>query len=574
MVNLAIDGKAVSVPEGTTILDAAKKIGVNIPTLCYLKDINEISACRICTVEVVGSKKLVAACSTPVWEGMEVYTSSQRVLSARVTNLSLILSEHNTNCTFCERSGNCALQTLAQEYDLRGVPYKQVPSKMDWDPSYPLIRDVSRCINCMRCVSVCEKVQTMRVWDVSGTGARTKVGVRDGLDLMDVNCTLCGQCITHCPVGALSSRADSTALIRAMGGKPDKVFVCQVAPAVRAAWGEDLGIPKEQATVGRMAAALRALGFDYVFDTDFSADLTIMEEGSEFLERISHREDYHWPMFTSCCPGWLRFVKTEFPEYIPNLSTAKSPQQMFGAVAKSYFAEKIGVAPENIVCVSFMPCTAKKYECAVEAVNDAAARDVDLVLTTRELAKMIRRYRIDVTALPEEEFDDPLGESTGAGVIFGTTGGVMEAALRSAYYLAVGENPDVDAFHAVRGVDGIKTATFDIKGTTIRTAVVSGLGNARKLMEAIQTGKVEYDFVEVMACPTGCAGGGGQPIRDSQELGEVRGEVLRELDRAKPIRFSHENASVQKLYEEYLEKPLSHRAHKLLHTDVAAWDLR
>ena len=573
MVRLTIDGKNVSVPEGTTILEAAKEIGINIPTLCYLKDINEISACRICSVEVVGSKKLVAACSTPVQEGMEVFTASQRVLEARVTNLTLILSEHNTNCTFCGRSGNCTLQTLAQEYDLRGVPYAHTPGKMNWNPNYPLIRDVSRCINCMRCVGICDKVQTMKVWDVSGTGARTKVGVREGLDLMEAGCTLCGQCITHCPVGALSARSDTMSLIRHMGSEPDKVYVCQVAPAVRAAWGEDLGLTREQATVGRMVAALRTLGFDYVFDTDFSADLTIMEEGSEFLERLSHKEDYRWPMFTSCCPGWLRFIKTEYPEYVPNLSTAKSPQQMFGAVTKSYFAEKIGVAPENIVCVSFMPCTAKKYECAVEAVNDAAAQDIDMVLTTRELAKMIRRYRVDVNALHEEEFDDPLGESTGAGVIFGTTGGVMEAALRSAYYLAAGENPRADAFRAVRGMDGIKTATFDIKGTKVRTAVAHGLGNARRLMEAIKAGQVEYDFVEVMACPTGCAGGGGQPIRDSQELGEVRGALLRKLDKEKPTRFSHENASVQKLYTEYLEKPLSHRAHKLLHTDVSQWKL-
>ena len=576
MVNLKIDGKAVSVPEGTRILDAAKQIGVNIPTLCFLRDVSEISACRICAVEIADSEKLVAACSTPVQEGMVIRTASQRVLEARATNLMLILSQHNSNCTFCARSGNCALQTLAQDYNMRGTGFAHKPDELNWNMKYPLIRDASRCINCMRCIAVCDKIQTMGVWDVSGTGARTKVGVRDGLDLMDAGCTLCGQCITHCPCGALSARADSKHLMRAMSGNADKkkVFVCQVAPAVRAAWGEDLGLPKEQATVGRMVAALRAMGFDYVFDTDFSADLTIMEEGSEFLERLSHREDYRWPMFTSCCPGWLRFIKTEFPEYVPNLSTAKSPQQMFGAVAKSYFAEKIGRDPEDIVCVSFMPCTAKKYECAVEAVNDAAARDVDMVITTREFAKMLRRYRIDARALPEEDFDDPLGESTGAGVIFGTTGGVMEAALRSAYYLATGENPDVDAFRAVRGMDGVKSATFDVKGTKVRTAVVNGLGNARKLMEAIRKGKAEYDFVEVMACPTGCGGGGGQPIRDGQELGEGRGRCLRELDAAKPIRFSHENASVQKLYEEYLEKPLSHRAHKLLHTDVREWSLK
>lgn len=573
MVNLKIDGKSVAVPEGSTILEAARQAGVNIPTLCYLKDVNEISACRVCCVEVAGSEKLVPSCSTPAVEGMEVFTHTTRVLQARVTNVSLILSQHNSTCTACTRSGNCALQSLAS--DITYTPaYEVFPRKMDWDTHYPLIRDNSRCINCMRCVSVCEKIQTMRVWDVSGTGARTHVGVREGLDLMDTNCTLCGQCITHCPVGALYSRDDAVKLVRRLGNRHDKVFICQVAPAVRTAWGEDLGLSPEQATVGRMAAALRAIGFDYVFDTDFSADLTIMEEGSEFLERLSHKEDYPWPMFTSCCPGWLRFIKTEFPELVPNLSTAKSPQQMFGATAKSYFAEKIGRDPEDIVCVSFMPCTAKKYECAVEAVNDAATRDVDMVLTTRELAKMLRNFRINVAELPEEDFDDPLGESTGAGVIFGTTGGVMEAALRSAYYLATGSNPDPDAFHAVRGMEGIKAATFDIEGTKVRTAVANGLGNARKLVEAIKAGKAEYDFVEIMACPTGCSGGGGQPIRDGQELGERRGSILRRLDVEKPIRFSHDNPSIQKLYSEYLEKPLSHRAHKLLHTDVSQWSLK
>ena len=573
MVNLTIDGRAVSVPEGTKILDAAKLAGVDIPTLCYLEKINEISACRVCAVEVKGSEKLVASCSTPVQEGMEVLTRSLRVLEARVTNVSLILSQHNSSCTTCSRNGNCTLQSLTADMNLRRLPYSATPPEMNWNEKYPLIRDASRCIKCMRCISVCDKVQTMRVWDVSGTGARTKVGVRDGKDLMDVNCALCGQCITHCPVGALYTRNDSRKALRRMQREKDKVFVCQVAPAVRAAWGEDLGLPREVATVGRMTAALKTIGFDYVFDTDFSADLTIMEEGSEFLERLAHKEDYRWPMFTSCCPGWLRFIKTEFPEYIPNLSTAKSPQQMFGAVAKSYFAKKLGRDPEDIVCVSFMPCTAKKYECGVEAVNDAASRDVDMVMTTRELARQLRGLRVNVAELPEVEFDSPLGESTGAGVIFGTTGGVMEAALRSAYFLATGEKPDVDAFRAVRGMDGIKSATFDVQGTKVRTAVANGLGNARKLMEAIKAGKVEYDFVEIMACPTGCAGGGGQPIRERRELGELRGAYLRKLDEEMPLRFSHENPAVQKLYEEYLEKPMSHKAHELLHTDVSKWSL-
>jgi NADH-quinone oxidoreductase subunit G len=573
MVNLTIDGKAVSVPQGTRLLDAARAAGVVIPTLCYLEGINEIAGCRVCVVEIEGSEKLVASCTTPVQEGMVVHTHSRRVLEARFMNVSLILSRHNSSCTTCGRNGNCTLQTLSADLDIHKLPYERTVDKMDWNTGYPLIRDASRCVNCMRCIAVCDKVQGLGVWDVSGTGARTKVGVRDGLDLMDAGCALCGQCITHCPVGALSARSDTRRLIRRMNDK-DKIFVCQVAPAVRAAWGEDLGLSREEATVGRMAAALRAIGFDYVFDTDFSADLTILEEGSELLERLRHRERYPWPMFTSCCPGWLRFVKTEYPRFLPNLSTAKSPQQMFGAVAKSYFAQKLGVDPERMVCVSFMPCTAKKYESAVEAVNDAAVRDVDLVLTTRELAKLLRTYRINVRTLPEEEFDSPLGEGSGAGVIFGTTGGVMEAALRSAYYLAAGENPDPDAFHAVRGMDGIKSATFDLNGTKLRCAVAHGLGSARTLMEAIRTGRAEYDFVEVMACPAGCAGGGGQPIRDRQELGAVRGETLRKLDREAPVRFSHENQSVQALYREFLGQPLSPKAHELLHTDAARWSLK
>ena len=575
MVNLTIDGRAVSVPEGTKILDAAREIGANIPTLCYLKEINEISACRVCAVEVTGSEKLVPACSTAVEEGMEVFTHSARVMQARVTNVSLILSQHNAHCVACTRSGNCALQSLAADINYQ-PPFEVTPAEMSWNKKYPLIRDSSRCIKCMRCVAVCDKIQTMHVWDVLGTGARTTVGVREGKDLMDVNCTLCGQCITHCPVGALYARDDAVKVARGIGLKKEKnkVYICQVAPAVRSAWGDDVGLAKEQATVGRMVAALRAIGFDYVFDTDFSADLTIMEEGSEFIERLTHKDQYPWPMFTSCCPGWLRFIKMEFPEYVPNLSTAKSPQGMFGAIAKSYFAEKIGRDPEDIVCVSFMPCTAKKWECGVEAINDAASRDVDTVLTTRELARMLRNFRINVAALPEEEFDDPLGESTGAGVIFGTTGGVMEAALRSAYYLVTGENPDADAFHAVRGMDGIKSATFEINGIKVRTAVANGLGNTRKLLEAIKRGEAEYDFVEIMACPTGCAGGGGQPIRDGQELGESRGAILRRLDEEKAIRFSHENPSIQTLYKEYLEKPLGHKSHKLLHTDVSKWSLK
>jgi NADH-quinone oxidoreductase subunit G len=425
----------------------------------------------------------------------------------------------------------------------------------------------------MRCVAVCDKIQDMHVWDVTGTGARTAVAVRDRKDIHDAGCTLCGQCITHCPVGALRARDDTLKVFDALAD-PDKICVVQVAPAVRAAWGEDLGLSREDATVGRMVAVLKAIGFDYVFDTDFSADLTIMEEGSEFVQRMTHPDQYKLPMFTSCCPGWVRYVKIRYPELAGNLSTAKSPQQMFGAVAKTYFARKIGVDPSKIFCVSVMPCTAKKYECAVDAVNDAGAgRDVDLSITTRELARMTRVCQIEPLTAGEAEFDDPLGEGTGAGVIFGATGGVMEAALRSAYYLITGENPDPDAFSGVRGLDGWKERTFKAGDVTVRTAVANGLGNATKLVEAIKRGQVSYDFVEIMACPTGCAGGGGQPIRDGQELGGERGQILYTLDRNAPTRFSHENASVQQLYRDYLEAPLSHEAHHLLHTDITQWKL-
>jgi NADH-quinone oxidoreductase subunit G len=573
MVTLTIDGRTVTVEEGTTILRAAQKVGIRIPTLCYLKDINEIGACRVCVVEIDGGDKLAAACNAICEDGMVVRTNTVRVRETRRLNVEMILSRHHTNCTSCVRSGNCTLQSLARDMNVLELPFPQEPVFRPWDHTYPLIRDMSKCVNCMRCVAVCDKIQDMHVWDVTGTGARTAVAVRDRKDIHDAGCTLCGQCITHCPVGALRARDDTLKVFDALAD-PEKICVVQVAPAVRAAWGEDLNLSREDATVGRMVAVLKAIGFDYVFDTDFSADLTIMEEGSEFIERMTHPDQYKLPMFTSCCPGWVRYVKIRYPELAENLSTAKSPQQMFGAVAKTYFAKKIGVDPEKIFCVSVMPCTAKKYECAVDAVNDAGAgRDVDLSITTRELARMTRVCQIEPLTAGEAEFDDPLGEGTGAGVIFGATGGVMEAALRSAYYLITGENPDPDAFSGVRGLDGWKERTFKAGDVTVRTAVANGLGNATKLIEAIKRGQVSYDFVEIMACPTGCSGGGGQPIRDGQELGGERGQILYHLDREAPTRFSHENASVQQLYSEFLEKPLSHEAHHLLHTDITQWKL-
>lgn len=574
MVTLTIDGLKVTVPPETTILDAAKAVSIKIPTLCYLKEINEIAACRICMVEVEGLERLVPACTTRVREGMVVHTATDRVKRTRRINLRLILSQHNANCPLCIRNGNCSLQDLARDNNLIYNPYPQnIPSK-PWDVTNYLIRDESKCVKCMRCIQICDKVQSMQIWDVVGTGSRTTVGVSLNRTLQESDCALCGQCVTHCPVGALRAR-DDLQRVYACVKNPELTTIVQVAPAVRAAWAEHLGLTKEEATTGRMVAALRRLGFDYIFDTNFTADLTIMEEGSEFIERFTHKADYAWPMFTSCCPGWVRFIKGQYPQYVDNLSTAKSPQQMFGAIAKSYFAEKKGLDPHKIRVISVMPCTAKKSECDQPNQNDACGDpDVDYVLTTRELERMMRADNIDPSRLPESDFDSPLGSGTGAAVIFGATGGVMDAALRSAYYLITGSNPDPDAFTAVRGMDGWKEAKFPIPGAgEVKVAVVSGLGNTRKLMEAIDKGWVEYDFVEVMACPGGCAGGGGQPIHDGQELAEERGDILWTLDKNAPIRYSHENREVTTLYAEYLGHPLGHKSHHLLHTDHHGWDM-
>ncbi len=574
MVTLTIDKKTVTVPEGTTILEAARSVNIDIPTLCYLKDINEIGACRICMVEVEGYERLIPSCNNVVAPGMTVYTNSPRAREARRVNLRLLLSQHDTRCTQCTRSGNCKLQTLTNDYNLLGDHYildlKNIPD----DYSNPVVRVENRCVRCMRCIQICEKVQTMGIWDLMGTGSHTTIGVGRARTLAESECTFCGQCITHCPVGALQERDDTGKVFDALAD-PDKITVVQIAPAVRAAWAEHYHLDPKFATAQRMVSALKVMGFDYVFDTDFTADLTIMEEGSEFIQRFTHRDQYRWPMFTSCCPGWVRFLKSQYPGYTANLSTAKSPQGMFGAVAKSYFADKLGVDPRRIFVVSIMPCTAKKAERAIPNLNDACGEpDVDVVLTTREMVRMFRGEQIAPATLPETPFDSPLGTSTGAAVIFGATGGVMDAALRSAYYLVTGQNPDADAFTAVRGMDGWKEATITIPGAgDVRVAVVSGLGNTRRLMEAVSSGRVRYDFVEVMACPGGCAGGGGQPIHDGAELAAYRGDVLWGIDKNAAVRFSHENPDVQALYAEFLKKPLSHRAHELLHTEYDSWDI-
>ena len=566
MVNIIINGQPVSVPEGTTIADAAAATGTKIPRLCFLKDINEIGACRVCVVEIEGKDSLVASCNTVVSEGMSIQTHSKKALDARKTNVELILSQHDYRCATCIRSGNCELQAIAQDMNIHEIRFPQKYEEQNWNEDFPLVRNASKCIKCMRCVQVCDKVQGLGVWDIVNTGRRTSVNVSNGATIEAADCALCGQCITHCPVGALHERDDVHKLIEAIADE-DKIVVLQIAPAVRAAWGEPFGLTREQATVKRLVAALRKANIDYIFDTDFTADLTIMEEGYELLDRLAHKEDHAWPMFTSCCPGWVRFIKSQYPDMVPQLSTAKSPQQMFGAVAKTYYAQLLDVEPERIFSVSIMPCTAKKAEADMpEMRSTEAGPDIDVVITTRELGNFLRSMHIDLASLEEEEFDMPLGIGSGAGVIFGATGGVMEAALRSAYYFVTGENPDADAFSVVRGANGIREAEVEIAGAKVRAAIVSGLGETRKLIEAIRRGEAEYDFVEVMACPGGCAGGGGQPICHGKELAAERGANLYKLDKESTIRFSHENPSIKAIYEEVFDKPNSHKAHELLHT--------
>ena len=576
MVNIKINDVPISVEEGTTILEACREAKMIVPTLCYLKDINEIGACRVCVVEVKGIERLVTSCNNTVKEGMEIYTNSPKVRDARRINIKMILSQHNCFCPTCVRSGNCQLQKVANDLEFGSGTFKQHITEEKWPMDFPLIRDESKCIKCMRCIQICDKVQSLKVWDIAKTGSRTTVNVSLGRNIKEADCALCGQCITHCPVAALSGRDDKRPVFSQNGmlNTRRKTTVVQVAPAVRTAWAEAFRLSRKFASPERLAGALRLMGFDYVFDTTYAADLTIMEEGSEFLERLKNKEDYQWPMFTSCCPGWVRFLKSQYPDMVDCLSTAKSPQQMQGAIIKNYFADKIHEDPENIFSVSIMPCIAKKAECALPTMDSTGTGpDVDVVLNTREFVDYMKSLNIDVYGLPEDRFDSPCGEGTGAAVIFGATGGVMEAALRSCYYLATGENPDPDAFHSVRGMDGWKEASIDIAGTEVKVAVVSGLGNARKLIEAIRRGEVFYHFVEVMACPGGCVGGGGQPIHEGKEMAEIRSKNLYFLDSHNERRFSHENPEVLKTYEEYLEKPLSRMSHKLLHTDHHAWDM-
>ncbi|MDY2986018.1 MAG: [FeFe] hydrogenase, group A [Peptoniphilus sp.] len=576
MVNLTIDNVKIEVAEGTTIMQAAKSKGIEIPHLCYLKDLNEIAACRVCVVEVEGKGKLITACNNVVEEDMVIFTNSPKVMLDRMRTVQMILSQHDCKCATCVRSGNCSLQKLSNDLNIQDVLYEENLEHQVWDNSFPLIRDSKKCIKCMRCIQVCDKMQSLNIWELEGTGARTTVNISGSRTIAESDCSLCGQCITHCPVGALKERDDTSKLWEAIASE-DKIVVVQVAPAVRTSWGEEVGLDIKDATVNKIFDALKKMGVDYVFDTAYSADLTIMEEANEFLDRFNNNELDERPMFTSCCPGWLRFIKGQFPHLVPQLSTAKSPMQMFGSVMKTYFAEKIGKKPENIYSVAVMPCLAKKGESEMELFyEEYAGHDTDCVITTRELVRMLRAAHINSNTLEDIEPDKLFEKSSGAGVIFGATGGVMEAALRTAYYTIMGENCSPDAFEVVRAESqdtGVSEASFNLNGIKLRVAAVNGLGNARKLIEEIERGEKKYDFVEVMACPGGCVGGGGQPIHDGDELAFERGKNLYFLDKKSELRYSHENEDVKSLYENYFDKPNSHKAHMLLHTDHNSWEM-
>ena len=571
-VNVKINGKDYSVPAGSTILEACRIAGVEIPTLCYLKGINEIGACRMCVVEVKKARTLVAACVYPVNEGIEITTNSARVLEARKKTLSLILSNHDRKCLSCVRSSKCELQTLAHDMGVEDEGYYDgVRSESIEDVSAAhMIRDNNKCILCRRCTAVCEKVQAVGVIGANGRGFKTRITSPFEMGLGETSCVCCGQCIAVCPVGALKEK-DYTEEVQKAINDPEKFVVVQTAPAVRAALGEEFGYPMGTPVEGKMAAALRRMGFDKVFDTDFSADLTIMEEANEFVERVKNGGKL--PLITSCSPGWIKFCEHYFPELTENLSTCKSPQQMFGATLKTYYAQKMGIDPKKIVSVSVMPCTAKKFEIGRDDQSAAGPGipDLDYSITTRELARMIKHHGIKFRELPDEGFDDPLGESTGAAVIFGATGGVMEAALRTAVEWITGQELKAVDFKEVRGTQGIKEATYNVAGMDVKVAVASGLANAKEILTKVRDGKADYHFIEIMACPGGCVNGGGQPqvhasIRNTVDIRAERAKALYQLDSGMKIRKSHENPSIKKVYAEFYEKPGSHKAHECLHT--------
>ena len=571
-VNITIDGVNIEVEDNITVLEAARQAGIEIPTLCYLKELNQIGACRICLVEVQGARGLQASCSYPVSEGLVVRTNTKEVLEARKATLELILSNHKKNCLSCSRNTDCELQALAEKMQVGDVIYEGTAEDELDDLSTSIVRDNSKCILCRRCVAVCKKVQTVGAIDVAYRGMASKVTPAFNKSLKDSNCINCGQCVAVCPVGALTIKYDMDRVWEALQN-PDLHVVVQTAPAVRAALGEEFDMPIGTAVTGKMAAALKRLGFDRVLDTNTGADFTIMEEGTEFIERL--KENKNLPLITSCSPGWVKFLEQEFPDLIPNLSSAKSPMSMYGALIKSYYAKEQGIDPDKIFVVAVMPCTAKKFECERPELGEDGRKDVDAVITTVELAKMIKKAGIMFDKLSDESFDEPFGEATGAATIFGTTGGVMEAAVRTVAEILEGKEIDRIEYEEVRGNETLKEAELEIAGTKVKIAVVSGLGNARKLMERVRKGEADYQFIEVMACPSGCIMGGGQPRKILKERAgiDVRGERRKALyneDKRLPLRKSHQNPYVKKVYDEFLKNPGSEVAHHLLHTHYEA----
>lgn len=569
MINLKIDDKEIQVEEGTTILQAARQASIDIPTLCFLKDINEIGDCRMCIVQVDGRRGFATSCIQKVEEGMVVKTHSKEVIEARKVILDLILSNHQRDCLTCTRNGNCELQNLAMKFNVTGIEYEGETNKHQIDDLSPsIVRDFNKCILCRRCVSVCKKVQEIGAIDCINRGFNSCISTVGDNSLNDVNCTFCGQCIEACPVGALREK-DSIEEAWEKLKDPDTYVIVQTAPAVRVALGEEFGMPIGTNVTGKMVAALKRLGFDKVFDTNTGADFTIMEEGTEFIQRLN--ENYNLPMITSCSPGWVRYVEANYPENIKYLSSCKSPHEMFGALIKTYYAEKNNIDPEKIYVVSVMPCIAKKYERQRTELKNNGMYDVDCVLTTRELARMIKQANIEFSELENEEFDNPMGEATGAGAIFGVTGGVMEAALRTASEILSGEELENIDFKQVRGEEGIRRAILKIGERDIKVVVANGLGNAKIIMEEIKSGKADYQFVEIMACPGGCIMGGGQPIKNSKiratvDVRKKRADAMYTIDEKSRIRKSHENPVLKQIYSEYIGVPGGHKAHELFHT--------